>query len=164
MTLEDKREILQLLIARLQAEAESLIQAAQAAHEAATHAESKAEDHHDTRGLEASYLAGAQAERVAQLQSLISVFRLMPLKAFGPKDAVEPGALVELKAAETGRVSRYLVVPRGGGSGVSWKGSPIQVIAPQSPLGEALVGRRLGEEFEVETQGAVREYEVVSVA
>ena len=64
-TLKDKQAIIDRLVEKLQSEAEALVRAAQAAHEAATHEESRAEDHHDTRGLEASYLAGAQAQRAA---------------------------------------------------------------------------------------------------
>ncbi len=156
----DKREILNLLIEKLQLEVSGLLAAARAAHEAATHEESRAEDSHDTRGLEASYLAGAQAQRAAELGALISAYRLMPLKDFGPKDAIAPGALVELASLESGRKAHYFVVPRGGGAAVQSQGKSIQIIAPQSPLGEALVGRRQGE---VEAQGAVREYEVVGV-
>lgn len=162
--LTDKRAIVDRLVEKLQAEVETLMRAAQAAHEAATHEESRAEDHHDTRGLEASYLAGAQAQRAAELQALISAYRLMPLKVFGPRDAIEPGALVELEQQDTGRKSRYFVVARGGGATVQHAGAPIQIIASQSPLGEAVIGRRSGEEIEIETQNAaVREYLVVSV-
>lgn len=159
----DKREILNRIVEKLQLEVTGLLAAAHAAHEAATHEESRAEDSHDTRGLEASYLAGAQAQRAADLSALISVYRLMPLKEFGPSDAIAPGALVELMSQGNGRKAHYFVVPRGGGAAVQAQGLAIQVIAPQSPLGEALIGRRAGEEFEVETQGVVREYEVVSV-
>lgn len=159
----DKREILNLIVEKLQLEVAGLLAAARAAHEAATHEESRAEDSHDTRGLEASYLAGAQAQRAGDISALISVYRLMTLKAFGPGDAIAPGALVELMSQGNGRKAHYFVVPRGGGSAVQARGLAIQVIAPQSPLGEALIGRRAGEELEVETQGVVREYEVVSV-
>lgn len=159
----NKRAIVDLLIEKLQAEADALVRAAQAAHEAATHEESRAEDQHDTRGLEASYLAGAQANRAAELQALISTYRMMPLKDFGARDPIAPGALVELMQEETGRKSRCLLVPRGGGAILTIEGAAIQVIAPQSPMGEALLGRRQGELIEVEAQGAVREYEVVSV-
>jgi transcription elongation GreA/GreB family factor len=159
----DKRALVDQLIAKLQTEADAIGLAARAAHEAATHEESRAEDQHDTRGLEASYLAGAQANRALELQSLISTYRMMPLRPLGAQDAIEPGALVELVQEETGRKTRYLMVERGGGTTLTVQGESIQVIAPQSPLGEALAGRKLDEDFEVETQGKVREYRVVSV-
>jgi transcription elongation GreA/GreB family factor len=159
----DKRALLDQLISKLQAEADAIGTAAKASHEAATHEESRAEDQHDTRGLEASYLAGAQAQRAAELLALISTYRMLPLRELGPSDLIVPGALIELEQEETGRKSRYFLVPRGGGATLSHQGGSIQVIAPQSPLGEALMGRKQGEDFEVETQGTVREYRVVSV-
>ena len=163
MASAQKRSLLDQLIAKLQHEADTLISAAKAAHEAATHEESRSEDKHDTRGLEASYLAGAQADRAAQLQTLISAYRMMALKDFDAGDPVAPGALVELVQLETERRSRYLVVERGGGATLSMDGQTVQVIGPQSPLGEAMMGRRVDEEFEVEAQGGVREYKVQSI-
>lgn len=164
VTKMDKRVLLDQLITKLQAEADAIGLAAKAAFEAATHEESRAEDQHDTRGIEASYLAGAQANRAAELQGLITTFRMMTLREFGPGDVVEPGALVELVQEDTGRKTRYLVVERGGGTTLTLQGVPIQVIAPQSPLGEALLGRKLEEDFEVEAQGKLREYQVVSIS
>ena len=49
-----------------------MTQAALHAHEAATHGESKAEDQYDTRGLEASYLAGAQSRRAMELEEALA--------------------------------------------------------------------------------------------
>jgi transcription elongation GreA/GreB family factor len=166
-SLPPKRLLVDQLVAQLQHEAGTLEAAARAAHEAATHEESRAEDHHDTRGLEASYLAGAQAQRAAELAALISVYRQMPLKDFGPSDPIAPGALVTVEmAAEGGRPARkshYLVVPRGGGVTLKQGALSVLVIAPQSPFGEALVGRKQGEGFEVETREGSREYEVAEV-
>src|SRR5581483_11142644 len=59
----DKRRLVETVQQHLAEELATLMQAAKAAHEAATHEESKAEDQHDTRGLEASYLAGSGAAR-----------------------------------------------------------------------------------------------------
>ena len=54
----NKSKILAAILEKLQSEIDALVRAAKSAHEAATHEESRAEDHHDTRGLEASYSAG----------------------------------------------------------------------------------------------------------
>src|SRR3954452_6187110 len=92
----DKRRLIETIQAHLAEELATLMQAAKAAHEAATHEESKPEDQYDTRGLEASYLARGQAERLAQLQKLATILKTHPPRSFGPKEAVAPGALVEL--------------------------------------------------------------------
>jgi transcription elongation GreA/GreB family factor len=159
----DKRRILDAAIAKLEAELAVLVRAAEAAHEAATHEESKPEDQHDTRGLEASYLAGAQAARAAELQRQIAMFRGLPDRALAPDAPIAVGALVEIKNDE-GRQSIYLLVAQGGGLAVTLDGRTIQVITPQAPVGEALLGRRAGESVEVEGHDTWREYEVISVS
>lgn len=157
----EKRKVIDAILAELQRELESLTAAAKAAREAATHEESKPEDQYDTRGLEASYLAGAQAERALQIQKLISQFRLMsPLEAAAGA-SIGPGMLVELES--DGRKSLYFLAPQGGGLSVRIAGRPIQVLTPQAPLGEALLGRRAGDSVEVEVQGSEREYIIASV-
>ncbi|NBU22139.1 hypothetical protein EBS43_12140, partial [bacterium] len=65
LILIQKSQILASIVQKLNHELQTIELSAQAALEAATHEESKAEDQHDTRGLEASYLARAQASRAA---------------------------------------------------------------------------------------------------
>ena len=61
----DKIHLQTLIIDKLQADLRIAKDALRASHEAATHAESKAENKYDTRGLEAAYLADGQRRRVA---------------------------------------------------------------------------------------------------
>jgi transcription elongation GreA/GreB family factor len=157
----NKRKVIEQILSKLTQEFEKIDEAARAAHEAATHEESAAEDKHDTRGLEASYLAGAQANRAAELKHLISVFRLFEPREFNSGESVAPGALVELEL--NGKRSLVLLMTEGGGVSVQCEGRSIQVITPHSPLGEELLGKRLGDSVELETQKTVREYEVVGV-
>jgi transcription elongation GreA/GreB family factor len=160
----DKKKIIELTVSRLNDELQALVQAAKAAHEAATHEESRAEDQHDTRGLEASYLAGAQAARAAELQKMISVFRQLPVRDFTPDEPVAIGALVELELEATGKRSVHLLAPLGGGISVASAGTAVQIITPHAPLGEALMGRRVGDVVETEAaHGQVREYSVIRV-
>ncbi len=157
----NKRALLDTFAAQIAADLEVLKSAALAAHEAATHAESKAEDQYDTRGLEASYLAGAQSKRVLELEELLLLFRHVDLKRFAGKDSIASTALIELSSE--GAHSHYLLMPSGGGRHVEFAGKRIHVITPQSPLGETLLGKRAGDEIEVEIQRKLRDYEIVSV-
>lgn len=160
----DKRKVIDQAVSRLSDELAALIQAANAAHEAATHEESRAEDQHDTRGLEASYLAGAQAARAAELQKLISIFRQLPLRDWIEGEPAAIGALVELELESTGKRSIHFIAPLGGGISVKMNESTVQFITPQAPLGEALMGKKVGDLVEVEaSQGLVREYEVIRI-
>lgn len=162
----DKRRLVETIQAHLAEELATLVQAAKAAYEAATHEESKAEDAHDTRGLEASYLAGAQAQRAAELQSQLLMWKHLPIREYGPEDVACPAALIELEfQGGPGRSTRafYFIAPQGGGLVTRVDGHPVQVITPNSPMGEALMGRKEGELVEVETRGSVRAYRVISV-
>lgn len=157
----EKRKVIDAILTELQRELESLSAAAKAAREAATHEESKPEDQYDTRGLEASYLAGAQAERVLQIQKLLSQFRLMSPQEAPPDSTIAPGMLVELD--HEGRKSLYFLASQGGGLAIRIGGRTVLVLTPQAPLGEALLGRRLGDSVEIEVQGSEREYVVASI-
>jgi transcription elongation GreA/GreB family factor len=158
----DKQRLLDHIVLRLNEELQNLVQAAKAAHEAATHDESKAEDAHDTRGLEASYLAGAQAARAGEIQRLISVFKQLPIRSFDPDEAVAIGALIELETS--GKRSLHLLAPMGGGISVQVGDKTVQIITPQAPLGDALVGREAGDEVEIEAQGRTREYTILKIS
>lgn len=160
-TVMNKKEVVDGIVERLQTELSTLMAAATAAHQAATHEESQAEDRYDTRGLEASYLAGAQSERAAQLERTISLIRLLPLRNAGEEDPITPGTLVELD--QDGKRYHYYLAPQGGGVSVRVDDKTVQVVTPNSPLGGELVGRKVGEVLEVEIHNDVREYEVVSV-
>jgi transcription elongation GreA/GreB family factor len=160
----DKRQVIEKAISRLNEELLALLQAAKAAHEAATHEESRAEDRHDTRGLEASYLAGAQAARAGELQKLIAMFRQLQVRDFAPEESISIGALVEIELESNQKRSIHLITPLGGGISVSIGGATVQVITPQAPLGEALLGKKAGDFIEIEAaQGQTREYSVIRV-
>src|SRR5262249_52749691 len=108
----DKRELLKKLEAKVAADLAVLTQAALAAHQAATHTESKAEDQYDTRGLEASYLAGAQSKRAMELQEILDLYRYVDLKSFGPETPIASTAIVETDSE--GKRSFYFLMPKGG--------------------------------------------------
>lgn len=158
-----KAQIVERLIQRVHGELIALQQAARSAHDAATNEESRAEDPHDTRGIEASYLAGAQSGRALVLQQLLVSYRLMDVRSRAPDAPVTLGALVELLEEASNRKLWVLLVPREGGQQIDFEGVSVQVIGPKSPIGEGLLGRRAGELFDVEANGAVREFEVLRV-
>ncbi|MGZ3689303.1 MAG: GreA/GreB family elongation factor [Bdellovibrionota bacterium] len=145
---ELKAEVVARIIERLEAELQTLLSAARAAHEAATHEESKPEDQYDTRGLEASYLAHAQSLRAEEIQRAIAYFK-------------SSHELQLLTVESDGRQSTYLVARAGGGISVNAGGKSVSVITPDSPLGSELTGRKAGDEFEVELRGSSRSYRVV---
>ena len=138
-------------------------QSALSAHEAATHGENpRPEDQYDTRGLEASYLAGAQSRRAMELEEALALYRHLDLATFTQKTPISSTALVELDCE--GKRSFYLLMPLRGGMTVTFEGKQIQTVTPQSPMGSALLGRRVGDEIQVEIQRVIRDYEVISIS
>ena len=63
-----KQELISAFITQLERDLVTMKEAARNTLQAATHEESKAENEYDTRGLEASYLAGAQSKRAAEIE------------------------------------------------------------------------------------------------
>lgn len=157
----NKKALLSKILDKLEQERAALAQAALNTYEAATHEESEPEDQYDTRGLEASYLAGAQAKRVAELEQFITTLKFLDPKDFTDNDVISSAALVELDYE--GKPIWCVLLPSGGGMSVEFEGHNVQIVTPKSPLGEAIVGRAVGDVAIVDTGRESREYEIVSV-
>ncbi len=157
----DKSKLIEKLISKLETERTTLAQAALSTYEAATHEESEAEDQYDTRGLEASYLAGAQAKRVADIDQALHNLRVMNLRNFTENDVIGASALVGLD--HDGKFSTCFLLPLGGGMSIENNGVNIQVITPKSPLGEAIIGRRVGDVALVDVGNQTKEYDIISI-
>ena len=142
-----KPALLQVIIARLDAELALSLHAARTAAAGATDEQNKAENKYDTRGLELSYLAAGQGRKIAEAEATIEQFRTLALRDFGPRDPIDLSAVISLdnrkKAADAQPL--YFLAPRGGGTEVRYAGRDILVITPQSPLGQQLLGRRQGD-------------------
>jgi hypothetical protein len=107
-----KQKIVFKIIEKLESELAVMSKAALEAREAATHEESVAEDKYDTRGLEASYLAGAQARRVAELQWIIHSYQNLELLDFNSSPTVGMTALVEVVSGNEKKL--FFSLPRVG--------------------------------------------------
>jgi transcription elongation GreA/GreB family factor len=173
--MRDKEALKTELVATLTAALETAQRAHRAALEGATHSEARAENSKDTRGLEQSYLARGQAQRVADLETAVvevtalaidrtalpfgSAARRAQVPAIEPRTRVTVGALVMV--AEDGVESQLFVAPHGGGSVLA---GGVQVVTPVSPLGRALLGKQVGDEVEVALPGRTRSLAIVAVA
>lgn len=157
----DKKKLVEAIRTQITQDISVLKEAALATYEAATHEESKPENEYDTRGLEASYLAGAQAKRISEMEELLVICKHLDIKDFGPQDKINSTALVEVE--HNGKHSFFFILVKGGGLSVAFEGKTIQVITPNSPLGEALQDLRKGDIATVETGNQFREYEVKNV-
>lgn len=123
--------------------------------EGATHAEAKAENDKDTRGLEQSYIARGQAQRVLDLEAAVHEVGRMELRACA---VVGMSAVVAVD--EDGEAQRYFLAPHGGGNVLA---GGVLVITLSSPLGKALFGKRADDEIELKIAGKTRDVTVISV-
>jgi transcription elongation GreA/GreB family factor len=153
----DKRTLIAELRTSLAREADVLREAARDARAAATHEEAKPENDKDTRAIEASYLAGAQAARVRELEGIANALEFLDLRDFGDGAPIAASALVTLDC--DGTRTYCFMAPVGGGMRARVGGVEVQVVTPQSPMGQALLGRTVGDVIEVRK----RELEIVEV-
>lgn len=155
----NKNDILKIIVLKLEQTLEVLIQSANIAKEAATSEESKAENKYDTRGLEASYLAGAQAKRAAELKESIRALKKMDVGASASNTIVGIGSLIELEINGE-ELIYFFILPSQGGLKIDYQGKTIQTLTPWAPLGELLNGKKVGDCFELKINGRTNEYEI----
>lgn len=153
----EKAHLQRLIIDRLQSDLVVAKDALRASHEAATHAESKAENKYDTRGLEAAYLADGQRRRVHEIETALSSYRNLPVRSHN-NEAITLGALVSLESADHYRW--VFLGPDAAGISVSLEGEEVLVISPRSPLGRALLGCLAGDEIEIHVESQSHHYTV----
>nr|WP_283102684.1 GreA/GreB family elongation factor [Shewanella abyssi] len=152
------------------------VDAAKRAHDTATGSESVAENKYDTFGLEASYLAHGQSVRVAQCKddmlayeqlfgvlkqkAVIGALQDVSIKA---EKKVALGDLVEL-IDENDKLSRLFLGPSGGGLKVQTAEGSFMLITPQSPIGQKLLTREIGDEITLTIAGKAQHYEIDTIS
>lgn len=157
----DKRALVRLIIAQLDAELALSAQSARTAHAEATDDQSKAENKYDTRGLEASYLAHGQSLKAVETLQARQQFSELDLRPFEKDEPIELAALVTLRGDDG--VEIYFLGPRAGGIEVVLGKKTVLVITPQSPFGRQLMGRKAGEQVQVEIGRARRSFRIEAV-
>lgn len=149
----DKQTLLSRLRAALTADLAAARARAKDASDAATHEENRAESDKDMRSTESSYIARGHSQRVAELETALSMLGAMPARSFDGGAPISVSAVVTL--ADGAARTTYLLVPAGGG--VELGG--VTSLSTTSPLGAALL--RLCEGDEITRGGRV--LEIVSV-
>ncbi|MEO8901365.1 MAG: GreA/GreB family elongation factor [Polyangiaceae bacterium] len=157
----DKRELLKLLIERVNADLQTMSAAQRLVVDGATHEENRPENDKDTRALEQSYLARGQAQRVVELQGAVNQLKALALRDFSAGVAIALGALVALE--DDRETVHYFLAPAGGGLRLQVAGHEVRVVTPQSPIGQSLIGKREGDDLDLRTPQGVTECSVATV-
>ena len=156
----NKSLLLAQIVSVLQEVHQSAVNAADLAYNAATDDESKAENKYDTQGLEASYLAHGQSQRVAECKDdLDAIEKLRPID-FNSETPISIGTLVVLRDNHDAEQWLFLS-PAAGGLKLTFEGQKITLITPSAPLGSKLIDQHVGDEFEINIADNRYVYEVV---
>jgi transcription elongation GreA/GreB family factor len=155
----DKHALHRALVSELEAALSRMETSANETRRGAIHEESRPENDKDTRGLEASYLARGQAQRVAELAQDVDRVRKMPIRSFSEDTPAALSAVVRLERDDA-ELRTVFLAPAGGG--VILEGS-IRVVTPATPLARAIVGKRCGEELTIMLAGKPRTFAIVEL-
>ena len=164
----DKSFLVDQLVTQLRESAAVARKAGQAAEEEARSGATPAEKRENARvAMEFAGLARGQKERAGRAAaelSTLETFRPRQLPAGGP---IAVGAIVEVEGEiENGSQGRtFFLAPVGAGVELSGPGGDgfLSVVTPVSPIGKAVMGRRVGDTVEVMVQGEPREWTITYV-
>jgi transcription elongation GreA/GreB family factor len=156
-----KRVIVQRIVEKLGEELAMLVGASRAMHTDASDEQNKAEDQYDTRGLETAYLASSQARLATVTEEALALYQTLKLQKFRPETPIDLTAVVELDS----KVARtlYFIGPKGGGVEIGINGQEVLVITPESPLGQQLLGKKVGDRIQLQTSGPAQDFRIISV-
>lgn len=153
----DKKAVFKNLQQEIDKQLQLAVDAVQVTLDVATHEENKPENKYDTRGLEASYLARAQSERVLDLKDVKVLIDAIRVREFTSEDRIALSAIVRLEGKD--KDLWVLLLPKGGGQSVQYKDLQIKVITLESPLGSQLVGKMVDDVIEIKNS----EYTIVEI-
>lgn len=139
-----KSHFLNQILSKLKAEYALQTAAAQLAHDEAISEESRPESKYDTHGQEAAYLAEGQARLAGEASESIKAYQSCEFPPYQQTDPISIGALVEISSSE--QTTRFILGPKAGGLElIDLQNNPVNLITPQSPLGQQLIGKRVGD-------------------
>jgi transcription elongation GreA/GreB family factor len=160
----DKQFLVEQLAERLRESAIVARRASQVAAEVARDGATPAEKREDARvALEFSGLAKGQTARAARVAAEISTLEIFRPAKLGPKSPIALGAVVEVEDEAQGRT--LFLAPVGAGIELTGPGGDgfLSVVTPVSPIGKAVIGKRVGDTVEVMVQDEAREWTITYV-
>jgi transcription elongation factor GreA len=99
---------------------------------------------------------GKMEARIRQLEAMLRDAEIVSGEA-GAEGEVTAGVVVSLRYAGDDEVERYLI------GSIEERREGIAVISPNSPLGQALIGRHRGDRVSYEAPSGAQEVEIVEV-
>jgi transcription elongation factor GreA len=100
---------------------------------------------------------GKMEARVRQLEALLSTAEIVDASATAAVGEITTGVVVALRYVGDDDLERYLI------GSIEERREGVAVVSPNSPLGLALIGRRVGDRVSYEAPSGPLEVEVVEV-
>ena len=165
MNINFKKIVIQKIGDHIEEELHALNTIAKKEKSFATSNEMQQEGKYDTRKIEASYLAGAQARRVDELNRELNKFKNLSGEDVSKQNEIFVGTLVKCIKKEdlTESICYYFLSPGMGGIQITHEEKIIQVISNQSPIGKELMQLERGDSFELKTKKGTLEFEIKSI-
>jgi transcription elongation factor GreA len=100
---------------------------------------------------------GKMESRIRQLEAMLDKAVILDREAAGAGGAVSTGVIVSLRYAGDDEVERYLI------GSIEERREGINVISPNSPLGQALMGHKVGDTVRYDAPSGELEVELVEI-
>jgi transcription elongation GreA/GreB family factor len=155
----NKAAILALIIQQLETDIAVSAQAVEMAHDTATHKDCLGSSKYETMGLEASYLAQGQGTRLLELERSLAYFKQLTLQI---SKSIELGAYITLNDEDNKQTYLWMAADAGGLK-INYRQQTITVITPKAPLGKAMLGKNVGDDFSLKIMPKEKYFEVLSI-
>lgn len=146
-----KSQLRDQVIQQLESDLAGLKKAAAETHAVSHDEENKQESKYDTRSIEASYLADAQAGQAKSIEE--GIYKLRNLNLTDDPDTAILGSIVILSADDEDY--QFFLLPAGGGITLEYENLPLTVVTPESPIGEKIMASSIADELEDTPIGTV---------
>jgi transcription elongation factor GreA len=100
---------------------------------------------------------GKMEARIRQLQRMLENAVVVDADAVGASDTVKTGVVVALRYVGDDDVEKYLL------GSIEERRADVSVVSPNSPLGQALMGSKVGDRVSYEAPSGSLEVEVVGI-
>ncbi|MBL4760370.1 MAG: GreA/GreB family elongation factor [Mariprofundaceae bacterium] len=155
----DKAAILALIIQQLETDINISAQAVKMARDTATHKDCLGSSKYETMGLEASYLAQGQGTRLLELERSLAYFKQVKLQE---STSITLETYIILNDEDDKQTCLWMAGDAGGLK-VPYQQQIITVITPKSPLGKAIMGKNIGDDFSLKIMAHEKSFEVLSL-
>lgn len=144
----DKHRVIAAIIEQLQLQLNTAESAVKMAADTATHSETVAQNKYDTFGLEASYLAHGQQQRVLETQLAIQCFQqLLKSSDDSRHETVAIASLLILQEEQAAEKQHcFFIAAAAGGLRLTVDQQSITVVSTDAPLSASLMSKELDDE------------------